>query len=141
MRREGAGLPNVGVLLAHTDHDTLVTWTTDDGSMGRVSDWKRLANTKYIRENSTRSIITYVRAQQIASAITTIPNLPATGTAVSEGKGRREPKKVLTAGFAHSGTVVDDLIIRKAGHFSRNKRALTRAATSSSMVIGYSLVR
>ena len=33
MKREGADPPNVGILLAHTDHDALVTWTTDDGSM------------------------------------------------------------------------------------------------------------
>ena len=93
MRRERAGLPDVGVLLAHTNHDALVTWTTDDGSVGRVSDWKRLADTKYVRENSTGSIITYAHAQQIASAIATISNLPATGRVVSKGKDRREPKK------------------------------------------------
>ena len=59
MRRGGTGLPNVGVLLAHTDHDTLMTWTTDDGSVGRVSDRKRLVDTRYIRENSAGSVITW----------------------------------------------------------------------------------
>jgi hypothetical protein len=26
----GMNVPDVGILLAHSDHDTLVTWTTND---------------------------------------------------------------------------------------------------------------
>ena len=47
MRRQGADVPDVGVLLTHTDHNTLMTWTTDNGSVGHVRDGKDLlmANT------------------------------------------------------------------------------------------------
>ena len=31
-------LPDVGVLLTHADHDTLVTGTTDDGARGRKGE-------------------------------------------------------------------------------------------------------
>lgn len=58
MRRKEVGSPDVGVLLAHTNHDTLMTWAADDGSAGYVSDWKGLVDIKYVRENSTGSIIT-----------------------------------------------------------------------------------
>ena len=57
MSREGADLPDVGLLLTHTDHDALVTWTTDNGSVGCVSDRERLVDTRYVRENCTGGIV------------------------------------------------------------------------------------
>ena len=59
MGRRVAHLPDVGILLTHTNHDALMTWTTDNGSMKRVSGQKGLANILYVRKNSTGGIITY----------------------------------------------------------------------------------
>ena len=52
-------LPDVGVLLAHSDHDTLVTRATNNGARGRGDQPEialhRVGNS---REDSARGIVT-----------------------------------------------------------------------------------
>ena len=46
-------LPDVGVLLAHTDHDTLVTGTADDGPRDN-GDQQRIGASKEMLRTGTR---------------------------------------------------------------------------------------
>ena len=85
-----------------------------------MSDQKRAVD-RYARENSTGGIVAWGHAQPIAGAITAISNLPATGTVVSERGGNRGSQNVLTACFAHSRTIVDNLIVCELGFFSHKK--------------------
>ena len=58
MRRKAASAPDVRILLAHSNHDTLVARAADDGSARHM--WvtvTRLVNAKYARENGTGSVI------------------------------------------------------------------------------------
>ena len=142
MRRKGVGLPDVGVLLAHTNHDTLMTWTTDDGSVGHINDWKGFPDAR-IRTGKQHGERHHLRTR---SADRRRDNCDSRLTSnwkglSANGRVEESQKKVLTAGFAHSGTVVNNLMIHEVGLFSCRTRVLTRAATSSSMAIGYSLVR
>jgi hypothetical protein len=53
-------VPNIGILLTHAYHYTLMAGTTNDGTGKRVNESQRLRIPKDIRENGTGCIITWM---------------------------------------------------------------------------------
>ena len=88
-RSEAASLPNVRVLLTHTDHDTLVSGSTDDGTV--ISTYLECGS-QDLREDSSGSIISGETG--LAHTGTIVNDLDVSLSTVSGGRNllARQPR-------------------------------------------------
>jgi len=56
-RQHFGRVPDIGIFLTHTDHDTLVAGATDDGTESQFRWMRKKMNHANVREDGTRSVI------------------------------------------------------------------------------------